>query len=111
MKYGTIGGKLLGGVHHGKKAAEMALQITQGKKAQNMPIVKKSLAAELMRIRSNIPIILSTGYSKKISEEIASQIGIRAFADKPIVKADLAKTIRKVLDEAKTKSFRKEPEL
>ena len=61
------------------------------------------LATELMRIRSNIPIILCTGYSKKISEEIASKLGIRAFAYKPIVKADLAKTIRKVLDEDRTK--------
>jgi PAS domain S-box-containing protein len=61
------------------------------------------LATELMRIRSNIPIILCTGYSNKITEEIASQIGIRAFAYKPIVKAALAKTIRKVLDGDRTK--------
>jgi hypothetical protein len=40
-----------------------------------------------------------TGYSKKISDERATDIGIKAFAYKPIVKADLAKTIRKVLDE------------
>ena len=40
-----------------------------------------------------------TGYSKKISDERAIDIGIKAFAYKPIVKADLAKTIRKVLDE------------
>jgi PAS domain S-box-containing protein len=63
------------------------------------------LATELMRIRSNIPIVLCTGYSTKISEEIALQIGVRAFAYKPIVKADLAKTIRKVLDEDRTNSF------
>lgn len=44
LKYGTIGGKLLGGEHHGKMAAEMALQIIQGEKAQNIPIVKESLA-------------------------------------------------------------------
>jgi len=59
------------------------------------------LAVELMRIRSDIPVILCTGYSKKISEENASEIGIKAFAYKPVVKADLAKTVRKVLDEAK----------
>jgi PAS domain S-box-containing protein len=59
------------------------------------------LATELMRIRSDIPIILCTGYSKKISEDNALQIGIRAFAYKPIVMADLAKTIRKVFDETK----------
>ena len=44
LKHGTIGGKLLGGEQHGKMAAEMALQIIQGEKAQNIPIVKESLA-------------------------------------------------------------------
>jgi PAS domain S-box-containing protein len=60
------------------------------------------LAIELMKIRQDIPVILCTGYSKKISDEIASEIGIKAFAYKPVVKADLAKTVRKVLDEAKS---------
>jgi len=58
------------------------------------------LAIELMKVRSDIPVILCTGYSKKISEDSAADIGIKAFAYKPIVKADLAKTVRKVLDEA-----------
>jgi signal transduction histidine kinase/CheY-like chemotaxis protein len=60
------------------------------------------LAVELIKIRRDIPVILCTGYSKKISEENASEIGIKAFAYKPIVAADLAKIVRKVLDEAKT---------
>jgi len=58
------------------------------------------LAAELMNIRSDIPVILCTGYSKKISEKTEAETGIKAFADKPISKADLAKTVRNVLDEA-----------
>ena len=62
------------------------------------------LAVELMKIRPDIPVILCTGYSKKISDETASEIGIKAFAYKPVVKADLAKTVRKVLDEAKSKN-------
>ncbi len=62
------------------------------------------LAAVLTEIRPDTPIILCTGYSKKISDKIASEIGIKAFAYKPIVKTDLAKTIRKVLDETKKKS-------
>jgi CheY-like chemotaxis protein len=60
------------------------------------------LAAEIMNIRSDISVVLCTGYSKKISEESAAEIGIKAFAYKPIVKADLAKTVRKVLDETKS---------
>ena len=59
------------------------------------------LAGELMKIRPDIPVIISTGYSKKISDERAADIGIKAFAMKPISKTDLAKTFRKVLDESK----------
>ena len=62
------------------------------------------LASELMKIRPDIPVILCTGYSKNISDEAALEIGIRAFAYKPIVKADLAKTVRKVLDAGRSGS-------
>jgi PAS domain S-box-containing protein len=58
------------------------------------------LAIELMKIRYDVPIVLCTGYSKKISDETALTLGIKAFTYKPLVKADFAKTIRKVLDEA-----------
>ena len=58
------------------------------------------LAIELMKIRPDIPVVLWTGYSQKVSHESADEIGIKAFAYKPIVKADLAKTVRRVLDEA-----------
>jgi CheY-like chemotaxis protein len=64
-------------------------------------ITGDKLAVEIMKIKPEVPVILCTGYSKRISDETASEIGIRAFAYKPIVKAELAKTIRKVLDEAK----------
>ena len=62
------------------------------------------LAGELMKIRPDISVILCTGYSKKISEESAADIGIKALVYKPVVKADLAKTVRKVLDESKSVS-------
>ena len=53
------------------------------------------LAVEMMKIRPDIPVILCTGFSKKISDETVSEMGIKAVAYKPIVKADLAKTVRK----------------
>jgi CheY-like chemotaxis protein len=59
------------------------------------------LTVELMKIRPDIPVILCTGYSNKISEESAFKIGIKALVYKPIVKIDLAKKIREVLDDAK----------
>jgi len=60
------------------------------------------LAIELMKIRPDIPVILCTGYSKRISDETATEMGIKTFIYKPIVKVDLAKTVREVLDEAKS---------
>jgi PAS domain S-box-containing protein len=62
-----------------------------------------SLAREIMKIRSDIPIILCTGYSNKITEEQAKEIGIKGFVMKPVVKEDLAKMIRRVLDGQKEK--------
>lgn len=59
------------------------------------------LAVKLMNARADIPVILCTGYSKKISADSASEIGIKAFVHKPFAKADFANTVRKVLDEAK----------
>ncbi len=60
------------------------------------------LAVAAMEIRPDIPVILFTGYSKKISEEKAIQIGIRAFANKPVGRVELVRTVRRVLDENDT---------
>jgi len=57
------------------------------------------LAKKLIAIRSDIPIILCTGFSVKITEEKAKRLGIRALVSKPILKRDIAETIRRALDE------------
>ena len=56
------------------------------------------LAAKLMNIRADIPVILCTGYSERISRERAQKLGIKEFILKPIVMRELAKTVRGVLD-------------
>ncbi len=56
------------------------------------------LAEELMAIRPDIPIILCTGFSERITEETAIDIGIKGFVMKPIVIRELSEIIRKVLD-------------
>ena len=56
------------------------------------------LARELAAIRPDIPIILCTGYSRKLAENSLTEIGVKAVANKPIVKAELAELVRKVLD-------------
>ena len=56
-------------------------------------------AAEIVKIRPEIPVILCTGYNKMISDERAAEVNIRVFYMKPLDKRRLAKVIRKVLDE------------
>jgi PAS domain S-box-containing protein len=62
------------------------------------------LAMEMMAVRPDLPVITVTGYSQKMSEDRAAELGIKAFAFKPIVMGDLARTVRKVLDEAYQKT-------
>ncbi|WDP91618.1 MAG: PAS domain S-box protein [Desulfobacter sp.] len=56
------------------------------------------LAIELLAIRPDIPIILNTGFSDQMSSESARKMGIRGLLMKPVIKSDLAKMIRNVLD-------------
>jgi PAS domain S-box-containing protein len=58
----------------------------------------EKLAEQLMQIRSDIPVILCTGFSFMIDEQKALDMGIRAFISKPILKREIAEAIRKVLD-------------
>ncbi len=57
-----------------------------------------SLAQTFIKIRPDIPIILCTGYSDRIDKKRAKELGIKAFAMKPIVMRDMAVIVRKVLD-------------
>ena len=52
------------------------------------------LAKKLIEIRSDIPIIICTGFSEKISEDKAEAMGIRRYIMKPVVKSELADKIR-----------------
>jgi len=56
------------------------------------------LAVELIKIRSDIPIILCTGFSEMMSKEKAEFMGIKGFLMKPIVIKNLSQIIRDVLD-------------
>jgi PAS domain S-box-containing protein len=56
------------------------------------------LAKEIIRIKPQMPVILCTGYSAKIDQQQAKAMGISAFISKPVLKQDMAETIRKVLD-------------
>jgi len=56
------------------------------------------LATELTAIRPDVPLILCTGFSEKIKDEAAKEFGFRAILGKPILKKDIAKVVREVLD-------------
>jgi PAS domain S-box-containing protein len=56
------------------------------------------LAAEILNHRPDIPVIICTGFSKRMSSELASSSGIRALLMKPVTVQELSLTIRKVLD-------------
>jgi PAS domain S-box-containing protein len=61
------------------------------------------LSRQIKRIRSDIPIILCTGYSEMIDEKKIEDLGIQAFLMKPIGKRVLAETIRRLLDQRSNK--------
>ena len=66
---------------------------------QTMPgMAGDQLAREMLKVRSDTPIIMCTGYSSGIDAEKADAIGLRAFIMKPIDRKELAITVRKVLD-------------
>jgi CheY-like chemotaxis protein len=64
-------------------------------------IIGIKLFEKLKEIRPDIPVIFHTGNSSQIDEKKAREIGISAFVTKPVFRSDIARTIRKVLDEAK----------
>lgn len=55
------------------------------------------LAGMITNIRPEIPIILCTGYSHRLDRKTIADAGIRAILHKPLVKNELAGTIRDVL--------------
>jgi len=65
---------------------------------QTMPhMTGCELAQKLLAVRPDIPVILCTGFSERVSEETVREIGIRAFVMKPYNMRQLGHTLRKVL--------------
>ncbi|MBU0991558.1 MAG: PAS domain S-box protein [Proteobacteria bacterium] len=63
-----------------------------------MPILSgDKLAKKLMAIRPDIPIIVSTGFSKRLTPEQAGEMGIKAYLFKPLSMADLSNALKKAL--------------
>jgi PAS domain S-box-containing protein len=61
------------------------------------------LSKQILTIQPDFPIILSTGFSEVINEEKAKSLGIRDFIMKPVVRSNLAMSVRKVLDSSENR--------
>jgi DNA-binding NtrC family response regulator len=57
------------------------------------------LAAAILNLRPDMPIIICTGFSKRLSSVKASSLGIRAYLMKPVTVQELSHTVRDALDE------------
>jgi CheY-like chemotaxis protein len=67
---------------------------------QTMPgMIGMDLAAEVLRIKPGIPIILCTGFSDDTIRETAAAIGICRILSKPFILQELAASVRDVLDQ------------
>jgi len=70
---------------------------------QTMPLMTgEDLGKEMMRIRSDIPVVLCTGYADFISSEKAAAMGFRGFIMKPFTVREGAELVRRVLDKKGT---------
>lgn len=58
------------------------------------------LSKEILSIKPDKPIIICTGFSERINKEQAKVLGVKGFLMKPVVKSDLARIVRDVLDES-----------
>jgi len=58
----------------------------------------EELSREMKAVRSDIPIILCSGFGDRMNDRGKDAIGVSAFLMKPVTYADLANTVRMVLD-------------
>ncbi len=69
-----------------------------------MPNITGMELAKMVRARfPQLPIIMITGYSEELTDDIKEKYGIQAILMKPVVASDLAITVRRVLDDLKQK--------
>ncbi len=59
------------------------------------------LAKEILSLRPEMPIIICTGFSEKITRETAMNIGIRDYLEKPLNRQELSAKVREAIEAAK----------
>ena len=64
-----------------------------------MPIMTgDQLAEQILSIRSDIPVVLCTGFNERINEEEANSLGLGGLLRKPISRSDMARMVRRLID-------------
>jgi CheY-like chemotaxis protein len=64
-----------------------------------MPVMTgDTLAQGVRKIRPDLPVILCTGFSTKMTKEKAKALGLEELLMKPLIKPILAKAVRRALD-------------
>lgn len=58
----------------------------------------EKLAAEIKRVRPNLPVVVVTGFSEKMDEEKSRLMGVNGYLLKPVLKKDLAQLLRQIFD-------------
>jgi CheY-like chemotaxis protein len=82
-----------------RSAAEFDLVITD----MTMPKMNGTeLIRHILRRRPDMPIILCTGFSELINEEKALALGAGKYVMKPLIRREIAETIRNVLESRNT---------
>ncbi len=59
----------------------------------------EELALKMMKIRPDIPILISTGFSNRLTEDRVQQLGIRGLLHKPVTIRSYADSIRAALSQ------------
>jgi PAS domain S-box-containing protein len=66
---------------------------------QTMPnLTGLLLAQEIWKIRPNLPVIISSGYSEQVTIEKAASLGFNTYLSKPYTTSELAKAIKQSLN-------------
>jgi DNA-binding NtrC family response regulator len=70
---------------------------------QAMPCIPGiDLAQRMLKIRSNIPIIIYTGFGEMLNTQSLETAGISDILTKPMTREELADAVRRVLDQRKS---------
>jgi len=72
---------------------------------QTMPkITGMELTKRLRDIRSDIPVVLCTGYSEMVTQGKLNAVGINEYLIKPVQRNEIAGTVRRLLDKKRVLS-------